>query len=80
MELYRARGLDTVLSTGYGEFTCAGIVHNGGKDQLYRGLFHIEADILRYSWEKSEDGSTFSKTGDWTLTREPTAAISTFQP
>lgn len=72
LERYQVSGLDGVLSTGYGDFTCAGTVHTDGIDLPYRCVFHIEAEHFSYSWEKSEDGVTFSKTGQWVLTREPT--------
>ena len=80
VEHYQASGLDQVLSTGYGEFTCTGKVRIDGKDLLYRCIFHIEADRFSYSWGKSDDGITFLKSGDWTLTREPTGVSSTSHP
>ena len=79
-ESYTVSGLDALLNTGFGEFTCAGTVHTSGKDIAYRCVFHIEVDRFNYSWEKSDDGVTFSKSGDWTLKRESLQVGSTSQP
>lgn len=70
VEHYQATGLDGVLNTGYGEIACAGKFYAPEKDVLYRFVFHIEADRFTYSWEKSDDGVKFVKTGDWDLMRE----------
>ena len=80
LEHYQASGLDGVLRTGYGEFTCTGTVRTDVEHRPYRCIFHIETDRLSFLWEKSDDGVTFSKTGDWILTREPASVGPTSYP
>ena len=79
-ERYLAAGLDEVLRTGYGVFTCAGMVYSKYRIVPYRGMFDIEADRFTYSWEKSDDGVTFAKTGEWVLTRESAETSPTTLP
>lgn len=80
IERYQVSGLDGVLSTGYGEFTCMGTAQTDVEHRPYRGVFHIEANQFTFSWEKSGDGASFIKTGDWVLTRESAGVASTPHP
>lgn len=72
---YKANGLTEVLNAGYGKFTFGGTINTVGTDRIYVCIFHLEPNSLIYLWEKSDDGVTFYKTGDWTLNRESPTAI-----
>ena len=75
-EVYKAVGLEEVLNAGYGSFGFFGAVQVNGLKVLYRQMLELTADSFYYCWEKTSDGVDYSKTGEWTLTRESGANTS----